>query len=164
LRGATVAVDGRKVARLALAICVASLAVTAVALFVVGAHKNAEIDGLKQHGIAVSDKVADCRGLLGGSGSNGAGFSCWGTYTLEGHTYTEDIPGTTFRQPGSVVSMIADTSDPGLISTPGAVRRERASDGVYIVPAALLLALAVLLGLIFARRRRHELLTRASRL
>ena len=94
----------------------ATLLILAVVFFVVGIHKNDQITGLEQHGVAVQATVTGCVGLLGGSGSNVAGYRCWGTFTVDGHRYTKDIPGTVLRPIGSRVPVIADSADPGLIS------------------------------------------------
>jgi hypothetical protein len=158
LRGASVAVDARAVGRVVVAICLASLAIVAAVLFVAGAHKNAQITGLQQHGDPVVDTVVACSGLLGGSGSNGAGYRCWGTFTVDGHRYTKDIPGNVLRTAGSKVLVIADTADPGLISTPSVLASEHASSGVFILPAVLLGVVVVTVGALALRRRSTGLL------
>ena len=153
LRGATVAVDARVVGRVVLGICVVSLAVLAAVFFVVGAHKNAQINGLKQNGVPVTDTVSGCSGLLGGSGSNTVGYRCRGTFTIDGHSYSEDIPGNVFRAPGSKIQVIADPEVPGLMTTPSVLAGEHASSGVFILPAVLLAFLVVLVGALALRRR-----------
>jgi hypothetical protein len=153
LRGASVAVDARVVGRVVLGVCVVGLAVLAVVLFVAGAHKNAQINGLKQHGVPVTDTVSACSGLLGGSGSNAAGYRCWGTFTIDGHSYSEDIPGNVLRAPGSKIQVIADPEVPGLMTTPSVLAGEHASSGVFILPAVLVAILVVLVGALALRRR-----------
>jgi hypothetical protein len=153
LRGASVAVDPHRAAQVAIAICWAVLAVLVVVLFLVGIHKNDQINSLKQHGVAVEDTVDSCSGLLGGSGSNAAGFRCWGTFTLGGDRYTKDIPGTVLRAPGSKVAAVADPSEPGLITTASALANEHASASVFIAPAILLAVLALLTGVLASRVR-----------
>ncbi len=153
LRGASVVVDARVVGRVVVALLLAGLAVLVVVLFVAGAHRNAQITGLKQHGVRVEDSVDACTGLLGGSGSNPVGYRCWGTFTIDGHSYTEDIPGNVLRASGSRVQAIADANDPGLVSTPGVLASEHASAGVFILPAALLVVLLATVGVLALRRR-----------
>lgn len=153
LRGASVAVDPRRAAHVAIAICWAALAALVVVLFVVGIHKNDQINSLRQHGVPVEDTVDSCSGLLGGSGSNAAGFRCWGTFTLDRHRYTKDIPGTVLRTPGSKVAAVADPSEPGLITTVSALANEHASASVFIAPAILLAVLALLTGVLASRLR-----------
>jgi hypothetical protein len=146
-------VDPHRAAQVAIAICWAVLAVLVVVLFLVGIHKNDQVNSLRQHGVAVEDTVDSCSGLLGGSGSNAAGFRCWGTFTLDGDRYTKDIPGTVFRTPGSKVAAVADPSEPGLITTVSALANEHASASVFIAPAILLAVLALLTGVFGSRLR-----------
>jgi MYXO-CTERM domain-containing protein len=136
------------------AVCLAALAVLVVVLFVAGANKNAQINQLRQHGVAVQVTVSGCFGLLGGSGSNGAGYACRGTFTLDGHRYNEAIPGNVFRTTGTKVSAVAVSGNPPLLSTHHAVATQHASSSVYIVPIILLVVLLLLLGALVLRRRR----------
>src|SRR5580704_12583142 len=144
LRGAGVQVDVRRAGRVIGALCLVGLAVLAVVLLVAGIHKNAQIDQLRNHGVAVNVTVSGCLGLLGGSGSNAAGYACTGTFTLHGHHYREDIPGNAPRSPGTTVRAVAVPADPPLLDTRHAVATEHASAGVFIVPAVLLALLVVL--------------------
>lgn len=153
LRGASVAVDPRRATQVAVAMGMATLAVLVVVFFVVGAHKNNQITSLEQHGVTVQDTITGCVGLLGGSGSNPVGYRCWGTFTIDGHRYTKDIPGTVLRPVGSKVSVIADSAIPGLITTASELDGEHASDGVYIVPTLLLGAFVILAGVLIVRLR-----------
>jgi len=153
LRGASVAVDPRRAAQVAIAVAMTTLAVLVVVFFVVGLHKNDQITSLKQHGVPVEDTVNGCSGLLGGSGSNPVGYRCWGTFTIGGRRYTKDIPGTVFRAPGSKVDAVADPDDPGLVTTVSALASEHASPGVFVVPAILLVALALFAGALVLRMR-----------
>lgn len=154
LRGAGVDVDGRAAGKVALGVCVVALAVTAVVLFVAGVHKNDQITSLHDHGLQVQVKVTSCQGLLGGSGSNAAGYSCTGTFTIDGRRYSEAIPGNVLRAPGTQIEAIAVAGDPPLLDTASAVRTERASWKVFVVPAAILVALIFLAGTVALRRLR----------
>jgi len=153
LRGAGVEVDVRRVGRVVIGVCLVALAVLVVVLFVVGAHKNAQITRLHQDGVAVQVKVTGCLGLLGGSGSNAAGYACTGTFTLDGHRYREAIPGTALHPPGSRIRAVAVPGDPPLLSTARAVATEHASWSVFVVPAILLAVLVLLVGALILRRR-----------
>jgi len=154
LRGAGVQIDGRQVARVLLGIVLVTLAVLAVAFTVIGIHDNRQIDQLRNQGVPVAVTVTSCRGLLGGSGSNGAGYSCRGTYALDGHRYTETLPGTSLHAPGSVVRAVAVPSDPTLVSPVSVVDAEHASDSVFILPAVLLVVFVAILVVVVLRRRR----------
>ncbi len=85
----------RRVTRVAVGLALAGLAVVAGVLLVAGYQKNSQIDNLRAHGVPVELTVTHCLGLMGGSGSNLAGYDCSGTYTVGGHVFTEDIPGNT---------------------------------------------------------------------
>jgi hypothetical protein len=146
-------VDPRRAAQVTVAICLVTLAALVVVFYVIGINKNDQITSLKQHGVAVEDTVSGCLGLLGGSGSNAAGYRCWGTYTIDGRHYSKDIPGNVLRATGSEVAAVADPSDPGLITTVTALENERASASVFILPSVLLIVLVLLTGALALRRR-----------
>ena len=155
LRGArTTTVDARRAGRVVGAICMVALAVTGVILLVAGADKNAQITRLRTHGVAVAVRVTGCQGLLGGSGSNAAGYACQGTYTVHGKRYSQNIPGDVVRAPGSIVRGVADPGDPGLLSTAADVASQRASWTVFVVPGVLLLVVALAVAAALVRQRR----------
>jgi hypothetical protein len=154
LRGARVEVDARRAGRVVVALCLVGLAVLVVALFVAGADKNAQIAQLRKHGVAVTVTVTGCLGLLGGSGSNAAGYACRGTFTLDGHRYNESIPGNALRPPGTKVRAVAVPGDPPLLDTHHTVDSEHTSSGVFVVPAILLVVLVMVVGVLVLRGRR----------
>jgi hypothetical protein len=123
-------VDIRRVSRVAVGICVATLAVTAGVLFGAGINQNAQIVALRNHGVPADVTVTTCLGLLGGSGSNAAGYSCRGTLVVGGRRYDVAVPGSVLRAPGSNVRV------------------------VFVLPTVLLLVvMLVVAGLVL--RRRH---------
>jgi hypothetical protein len=150
--------DARRVGIVVVALCLVALAAVTVGLFVAGASKNSQITSLRSHGVPVEVTVTKCLGLLGGSGSNGAGYACRGTFTVDGHRYNEAIPGDTFLPPGAAVHGVIVPGNPPLFSTAGAVATERASWKVFILPTVLLIVLLLLVGIILAvgRRRAHR--------
>jgi hypothetical protein len=154
LRGAGVSVDARRVGRVAIALCLATMAVVAVILFVAGADKNAQINELRTQGVTIKITVTGCMGLLGGSGSNAAGYACRGTYTFRGHRYDEAIPGNVDLIPRSTLPVVIARSEPGLVSTVQAVREEHTSWRVFIAPAVLALLDIVAIALLLVKRRR----------
>ena len=158
LRGAGVQVDGRRVGQVVIGIVLATLAVLAVVFTVIGVHTNQQDDRLHHDGVPVTFTVAACMGLLGGSGSNAAGYSCHGSYTLGGHRYTHvQLPGDSFHRPGSTVAAIAVPGDPALVSPASIVATEHSSSGVFVVPAilgGLFVVLVALLVVLRGRRRR----------
>ena len=154
LRGASVAVDGRRVGQIVMGLIMVALAVLGVVFIVVGINKNNQIDELKSQGVPVSFVVSKCLGLLGGSGSNGAGYSCQGTYTIDGRRFSEYLPGDSNYAPGARVQAITVRSDPSLLSTPAVLNSERASASVFILPAVLLGVCALLVAAVLLHRRR----------
>jgi hypothetical protein len=156
LRGAGVQVDRRRVAQAAIGIVLATLAVLAVVFTIVGVHTNQQDDRLHNDGVPVTFTVTGCLGLLGGSGSNAAGYSCRGTYSLQGRHYREPLPGNSFHRPGSTVAALAVPGDPALVSPASIVATEHSSAGVFVLPATLAAVLVLLVALLLVlRRRRH---------
>jgi hypothetical protein len=149
-----VEVDAARAGRVIVGVCIVALAVLVVVLFVAGARKNAQITLLHRHGVPVEVTVSKCLGLLGGSGSNAAGYACQGTYTVDGRRYREAIPGDTLHSPGATIRGVTVRSDPELLSTARIVADEHASARVFVVPTILLVVLLVALGGL-ALRRRH---------
>jgi hypothetical protein len=155
LRGAPVDVDVRRAARVIVATLLAALAALVVTLFIADAHTNAEITSLQHHGVSVDVTVTGCNALLGGSGSNAAGYRCRGSYEVGGHHYVETLPNDSPYAIGAKVKVIAAQNDPGLIATVQQVRSERASWSAFVVPTVLLIVLiAALLAIILRRRKR----------
>jgi hypothetical protein len=157
LRGAGAAVDARVAGRVVLAVVLVTLGVLVVVFTVVGQHKNAQIDELHDQGVPVTFTVDRCLGLLGGSGTNAAGYACTGSYELGGHRYHQRLPGNAYNAPGATVRAVAVPSDPTLVSTPAMVRTDHASARVYILPGiifAVLVALLAVVLLAWRRRRR----------
>ena len=155
LRGAAVQFDGRRVARILVGGVLVTLAVLVVAFTVVGIHKNRQINQLRHDGVPVTFTVAGCLGLLGGSGSNAAGYSCHGTYVLDGHRYSERLPGSAFHAPGTTIRAAAVPGDPALVSPVSIVDAEHASWTVFILPAVLFVLLALAGGVVLLVRRRR---------
>jgi hypothetical protein len=155
LRGATVDFNGRRVVQVVLGIVIATLAVLVVVFTVGGIHDNDQINRLHSQGRPVTVTVTGCLGLLGGSGSNAAGDSCQGNYQLDGHVYHEPLPGTTLYPPGTRVRALAVPGDPALVSPLAVIDHQRASSGVFVLPAMLLGALVLVVGVIVWRRQRR---------
>ena len=153
LRGAGVEVEPGRARQLVLVGCLVVLAVTAVILLVAGIQKNAQADGLHQHGVEVAVTVTSCSGQLGGSGSNGAGYACKGTYSFDGRRYHQSIPGDSSPPGGFGDPGVVATDDPSLLSTPAVVARQQASWKVFIAPAFLFVAFAVILTVVVLLRR-----------
>ncbi len=154
LRGAAVDVNARLVARVAVTTCAAALLATVAVLTVAGLHRNAQITALRSHGVAVEVHATSCIGLMGGSGSNLAGYRCEGSFVLNGRRYTDTIPDGVLHRPGSTVRAVTVRSDPALLATVGQVATDRPSLRVFLLPGALLGALVLVgIALLAVRRR-----------
>ncbi len=156
LRGNTVEIDKRRLVRVIVGICVVTLVVLVIVFTIIGAQKNSQIDRLRHDGVPVTVRVTVCRGLLGGSGSNGAGYACTGSFTFEGVRHTESIPGSAFYDPGSTLHAVVVPGDPALMTPVGVLAGEHASWTVFILPVVLLLVLVLLVGAVLLRRRRND--------
>jgi len=131
-----------------------ALLVVALILLVAGVQKNSQSNTLAHHGVRVDVRVTSCLGLLGGSGSNSAGYACKGTYAYQGRHYAQDIPGSARLAPGSTVPGIIAPGDPGLLSTPSEVAAQHASWTVFVVPAVLFIVFLLALGGLILMRQR----------
>jgi hypothetical protein len=157
LRGAGVSVDGRRVGQLAIGIVLVTLAVLAIVFTIVGIHTNQQDDRLHHDGVPVTFTVTGCLGLLGGSGSNAAGYSCRGSYILDGKHYSGmQLPGDTFHRPGSTVAALAVPGDPALVSPASIVASEHSSAGAFVLPVVLAAILLLLVALLVLLRRRRQ--------
>jgi hypothetical protein len=132
-----------------------SLLIASVTLFVAGAHRNSQVTALKTHGIRVIETVSGCTGLLGGSGSNAAGYSCRGSVSIGGKRYFEPVPGSDLYVPGSKIPVVVDASDPGLVSSVSAVASEHATPTVFVLPAILFALFLGLMATVGLRSRRR---------
>lgn len=155
LRGAAPATVGRKFWLLAGALGLAIAAAVLAASFISATNDNARIDRLKAHGIPVSVTVVACIGNLGGSGSNGTGFTCRGDYRVGATTYHELIGSmTTFSAPGTTVRAVADPSQHTSVVLASALRSSAASRARYVAPGLLTVVLfALVLALLRVARR-----------
>jgi len=149
-----VAVDTRALRRVLLWVGLAGLVGASVGLMVSASLSNAGINRLRHHGRMVTATVSGCEGLLGGSGSNGVGYTCRADFSLGGRTWSEVLPGISLRAPGSKVSLVVVPSDPKDLATPAELARERPS-WLGFGWAGLLLAAALALGLQAMTMRRR---------
>jgi len=155
LRGAGVNYDARRVGHVAVGLCLVALATLVIIFTIAGFHRNNQISELHHDGVPVTVTVTNCLGLMGGSGSNAAGYSCTGAFTIHGTRYTESLPGTGFHNIGSTVPATAVPNDPALVSPDKILRSEHTSFSVFILPLVLLAVLALLVALIVRVRRRR---------
>jgi hypothetical protein len=152
LRGATVQFDRRRAAQVVVGVLGCTLVALIAVFTVAGVHSNSQIDRLHGDGVPVTVTVSGCLGLLGGSGSNAAGYSCRGSYVLDGRRYTESLPGTSFHRPGSTIPAVAVPGDPALVSPDGVIATQHSSAGVFVLPVVLTGVLLIMVGVIAWRR------------
>ncbi len=127
------------------------------------ANDNNRISRMKEHGVAVTATVTSCVGNLGGSGSNGAGYTCRGRYVIADATYDEVIGAmTTFAAPGAHVAVTADPARLSTIELTSAVAAARTSARRYAIPGALGVGLLAV-ALVFVRGFRRRGARRAAR-
>ncbi|HEY5303914.1 MAG TPA: hypothetical protein VIJ86_07645 [Acidimicrobiales bacterium] len=161
LRGSAAVGVGRSFWLYTGAIVLIIVAVVVVISFISASNDNARVDRMKSHGISVTVTVVDCTGNLGGSGSNGVGYTCRGNYQVNGVSYHEPIGSmTAFSPPGTTVSGVVDPAQHGTVVVSSAIRDSSTSNGVYLAPSALAAAF-LLLALFYVRigrrsRRRHD--------
>ena len=156
LRGAGVNYDARKVGHVVVGLVLITLAALVVVFTVAGVHKNSQINELHHDGVPVTVTVTNCLGLMGGSGSNAAGYSCTGTFTVHGNRYTESLPGTDFHKVGRTLNAKVVPSDPALVSPLKILNSQHASASVFVLPLILLIVLLLLVALIVVLRRRRR--------
>jgi hypothetical protein len=145
--------DVRRVARVAVGLCLLTLATLVIIFSIAGVQKNNQINRLHHDGVKVDIIVNGCQGLLGGSGSNDAGYTCTGTFTLDGARHTESIPGDTFHAPGSSIQGVAVPGDPALLSPSAALAGEHTSGKVFLLPGILLVVLILSVVALVLRRQ-----------
>jgi hypothetical protein len=148
-------VDLRWAAKAVIAVCLAALVVTGAVLLVSGLHTNSQINALHDKGVPVEITVTGCLGLMGGTGSQLAGYSCTGTYVLDGVQYTQAIPGLAFHAVGHTVAGVAVPGDPKLLSTPDQVASQHASWRVFLIPGILFLIAIAWVAELYRRRPRR---------
>jgi hypothetical protein len=156
LRGPSVGpVNVRRIGQILAALGVLSLIVLVVVFLVAGVHRNSQISDLHQHGVKTNMTVTGCLTQIGGTGSNPAGYRCQGTLSLNGHRYTEPIPGMTQYRRGQILPVIVVPNDPALLATQGSYAGQHTSASVFILPAVLFVVLVLLVGGLVLERRRH---------
>ena len=156
LRGPEVVSIGRKVWHRLVAVGLALSFVALIVNVVSTAHDNSRIERMKTHGIAVSVSVTRCIGNVGGSGSNGAGYTCQGDYSIAGTAYHELIGSmTTFAVSGTKVNSVADPSKPTTVILASALAKSTASPAAY-VPAGLMAIVLIALTFVFVRFARRS--------
>jgi len=159
LRGPAAVGVGRRFWLVVGAMGLVIVAATLVVTFVSAANDNSRVSRLKDHGIAVVVSVDTCIGNLGGSGSNASSYTCTGTYVARATTYHEVIGAMSFfATPGTRERAVADPARPSTVELASAVSSSHASNGRFIVPGLLAVALLTMI-LSFVRLLRRPTAT-----
>jgi hypothetical protein len=166
--GAGVEVDSRRLLRVVLGLCLLVLAALVIVLTLAAVGENSRSSSLRRHGVPVDVTVTGCLGLASGTGITASGYTCKGTFTLDGRSYTEVIGGITDPRPvGETLRAVADSNDPARLSLASAVAAARSPWKAFTVPAIPLLLLVGAAAVIGwrarrPRRRRRRVAGRAS--
>jgi hypothetical protein len=129
------------------------IAVFIAVSFVAAVNSNSRLERLKTGGIPVVVTVTNCTGNIGGSGSNAAGYTCYGKYRARGVRHHEIIGAkTTFSAAGTAVRAVADPKSPTSIELSSAVAASSPSDSAYLIPS-ILAVLFLCLALVIVRTR-----------
>jgi hypothetical protein len=132
------------------------VAVFIVVSFISAVNDNSRMERLKTHGIPVVVTVTSCTGNIGGSGSNAAGYTCYGRYRVHDERYRAIIGSkTTFSATGTRVHGVADPLHPRTIELTSAVAAWSRSSSVYVMPSVLA-GLFIGLALLITRTRRSR--------
>ena len=150
------AVNTGALRRVLLWVTLAGLLGGGIGLVVSGVLSNAGIDRLRHDGRPVVATVSSCEGLLGGSGSNGVGYTCRADFRLGGRTWSEVLPGTGLRAPGSHLALVVVPSDPKDLATPAGLAAERTSYLAFLWGGLLWVTALVLGGAALVTRRRDR--------
>jgi hypothetical protein len=154
LRGPEAQRIGRRFWLIAGTLVLVVFASIVVVSFVSAANDNARINRLKSHGISVEVTVTSCVGNIGGSGSNAAGYTCHGTYSVHGVRHNEVIASkSTSSRTGAKLLAVADPDRPSTVELASALARSSSASSAFVVPSLLLL---FLIGLIWCALRRER--------
>jgi hypothetical protein len=160
VRGGGVEVDSRKAKRVVVVFAVVVLAALVIILTVTAANKNDRIDRLGRHGVPVQVTVTVCVAMASGTGATIVGYTCRGTFTLDGQSHEDVIRGSNVVRPaGQKLRGITDPGDPALLSTARAVATTHASWTAYVAAGVSLVLLLLLVALVLWRARRAPKLT-----
>lgn len=156
LRGPAVVDVGRTPWLIAGVLALLALAVIVVVSFLSALNDHARLHRLQSAGIDVSVKVLNCTGNIGGSGSNGAGYTCRGSYQVNHVAFNELIGDKTTLSPtGTTLAGVVDPAKHSTVVLASAIKNAHASLANFITPLVLALLVVVLaraLGRV-ARRR-----------
>ena len=155
LRGPEVSFNKERGIAVVVVLSLVGLALLALVLTVGVIRNDAQQTRLRHGGIPVTVTVVGCLGQLGGSGTNAAGYTCTGSYSVDWTRYQVPIGGvTTFYATGSKLDGVVDPNEHSSVYTASSVAKMHASWTQWIGPVLLGVAFLVLLVLVLVRSRR----------
>jgi Protein of unknown function (DUF3592) len=165
IRGGAAGIDGHKVLRATVVLCLVGLAVTVVLLCIAAGHSNDRANRLTRNGQAVDATVTSCLGIASGTGDTEYYFECQASFTVEGHRYVEGLRDSRlYYPPGTVLRAEADLAHPDDL-TLGASGSGNSASWRAFIPAIVVgavLVLAVVAVLWWIRRGRRPRRTRPA--
>ena len=153
--GSATSTEPRNVMRIVFLTFVICMVALIVVLAVEAARHNSRTQRLSDHGVPVQVRVTSCIGSATGTGITVNGYTCRGTYTLDGQRHSAILRGlNTHQHRGVVVAGVADPQSPGTLSTPDLVASSDASWRAYVGAGvtAIILLLGVAAYLLWSRR------------
>jgi hypothetical protein len=136
--GSVVTLEGHRLRWTLIALGLAVLATTTLILTIDAAQSGLSIHHLQTRGRAVQVTVTGCLGLASGTGITPVGYTCKGTFTVQGHSYTDVIGGTSSLHPiGQTLTGITDPQAPHRLFTAEWVAVAPEPWRNFIVPASL---------------------------
>jgi len=123
-------------------------------------NNASRIERLRTHGISVEARITNCSGLIGGSGSNSAGYTCTASYRIGTETFHSVVGGlSTFQPTGTSTSVVADPNNHGAIELASVAKSDQFSITSVILPAVLALLFFGDVAWQILRRRRRKIPT-----
>lgn len=158
IRGGGASFDRGRVARIAVVVLLATLAAIGIVFVVDAADHNRRLADLQHRGVHVDVTITRCIGNATGTGITVLGYTCTGSYRLDGVSYTSHITGNADKHlPGEILHAVADPHDPKNVAIAQYVASGRPSWHAYAVGGVVLavtLVLAVVAGLYTRRTSR----------
>ncbi|HEX3825575.1 MAG TPA: hypothetical protein VHV79_14035 [Mycobacteriales bacterium] len=158
IRGAAgVGAEPPKIAAAVVWFTVSLLALLGIVLAVQAAHENSRHAALRDDGVAVSASIIRCVGQATGTGITGDGFTCYGSFRLDGVRRTDRILGSSrLYQPGAEVAAVVDPHHAGVLATRSSVANGSSRWRAYLGAAIVITLLALVVGSSTWRCRRRQ--------
>lgn len=156
IRGGKVGqVDRKRVSTTLTALFAIALLGLVIVLAAQAVTTNLRMRELRAHGTPVETTVTGCVGMASGTGITESGFSCRGTFRLDGLSHSATIRGTDqLYPPGATVAAVVDRLHPTILYLGSDPSRFHWSWRGFLAPAICLVSLLSLLAVLFWRRRR----------